>query len=142
MNVAKELKNATTRYIEAKLRAYPFIEKDINNRRMELMNPWTPSDENIGGGKSNVNVSQTEVKATRLATDPKLLSLIQEREAIERALQTSTEDERQIIELNYFDEPRKYTMDGVAIQMNVSRATIFRIKGRVIKRVGEALKIA
>lgn len=142
MNVAKELKNATTRYIEAKLRAYPFIESEINNRRIELMDPWTPSDENIGGGKSNMNVSQTEVKATRLATDPRLLLLNQEREAIERVLQTSTEEERQFIELNYFDEPRKYTMDGVAIQMNVSRATIFRIKGRVIKRVGEALRIA
>ena len=41
----------------------------------------------------------------------------------------------------YFDKPRKYTVDGVIDRLNVSRATFFRLKKRVLCNLADELGI-
>ena|SRR5699024_1453695 len=137
MNVTKELRNATTRYIEAELRAFPDIERKITALRSELMNPWKPSDENFGGGKSNVNVSQTEVKATRLATDERLARLQDTQNKITRVYNRQPDLSKQFIEEFYFKNPRKFTMTGIADKLNVGERTVYRLKKKVLEDVAE-----
>ena len=43
----------TTEQLEDMLRDYPNLNERIKNRVAEIRNPYSPADENIGGGRSN-----------------------------------------------------------------------------------------
>ena len=47
------LRKSTQRYLESELSNYRHIDKDIQRVREEVLNPWQPTDTNIGGDKSN-----------------------------------------------------------------------------------------
>lgn len=131
----KQLKN----YLESELHAYTHIDKRITEIRQELMNPWKEQDENIGGGRSNQNVSQTEVKATRLVTDKRLKKLEEMKQAISTVYEESNVIDRKLMEHFYFTKPRKLTMQGVAQKICVSPATAYRAQKKIIERLADEL---
>lgn len=132
---------ATYKYIEKNLFAYPDMDKRITQVRNEVMNPWNPEDENIGGGQSNLPGSPTERQASLLLKDKRLQKLEEMKQAIAKVYDNANVIDRKLMELYFFTRPRKLTMDGVADNICVSRATAYRSKKYIIKKVSEELGI-
>lgn len=135
------MRKSTINYLESELIQYNSTQKRMNDLREEIQYPWQEHDENIGGGQSNTISSTTERRATRLVTDKRLAHMERVSEAITNVYDNAAQVERDLMDLMYFDKPRKYTVDGVIDKLNVSRATFFRLKKRVLCNLADELGI-
>ncbi|MBF7022496.1 DUF1492 domain-containing protein [Staphylococcus kloosii] len=135
------MRKSTINYLESELIQYNSTQKRMNDLREEIQYPWQEHDENIGGGQSNTISSTTERRATRLVTDKRLAHMERVSEAITNVYDNAAQVERDLMDLMYFDKPRKYTVDGVIDRLNVSRATFFRLKKRVLCNLADELGI-
>jgi RinA family phage transcriptional activator len=135
------MRKSTINYLESELIQYNSTQKRMDDLREEIQYPWQEHDENIGGGQSNTISSTTERRATRLVTDRRLAHMERVSEAITNVYDNAQPVERDLMDLMYFDKPRKYTVDGVIDKLNVSRATFFRLKKRVLCNLADELGI-
>jgi RinA family phage transcriptional activator len=135
------MRKSTINYLESELIQYNSTQKRMDDLREEIQYPWQEHDENIGGGQSNSISSTTERRATRLVTDKRLAHMERVSEAITNVYDNAAQVERDLMDLMYFDKPRKYTVDGVIDRLNVSRATFFRLKKRVLCNLADELGI-
>lgn len=135
------MRKSTINYLESELIQYNSTQKRMDDLREEIQYPWQEHDDNIGGGQSNTISSTTERRATRLVTDKRLAHMERVSEAITNVYDNAAQVERDLMDLMYFDKPRKYTVDGVIDRLNVSRATFFRLKKRVLCNLADELGI-
>lgn len=135
------MRNSTKKYLEDELFSYPKMDQYINSLREEIINPWRETDENIGGGKSNIISSTVEVKAIRLVNDKRLNRMREVKQAIETIYRESSIEEKDLLEIYYFKSPRTLTIDGVAQELSVSRRTVFRLRSRLLNRFADELGI-
>lgn len=66
------------------LKLYNTVNKQIIDRTIELLNPYSISDENIGGGKSGLISNPTESAAILLCEDELLTALYLVENGVER----------------------------------------------------------
>lgn len=135
------MRKSTINYLESELIQYNSTQKRMEDLKEEIQYPWQETDTNIGGGKSNTISSTTERQATRLITDKRLAHMHRLSDAITNVYTNGQPIERELMDLLYFDKPRKYTVDGVIDRLNVSRATFFRLKKRVLCNLADELGI-
>lgn len=133
------MRKSTINYLEAELRDYPNYSKHLAELRDEILNPWKPEEENIGGGKSNLPTSTIERDVTRLTTDKRLLQLERMTNAIERVFHGSTDTQQEFIKLYYFQKQRKYTVLGIADNLCISKTVLYEYKKDVLKRLADEL---
>ena len=134
--------SGTFKQIEIILQEYPRYEGYINRREEELLNPYTPTDTNIGGGKSNRTSDTTAVKAITLADDRILQRIRFQYQAVKRTYESADEITQDIIEEYYFKQPRTKTWDGIALQVNSSKRTCFRIRKAFFSKLADELGLA
>ena len=134
--------SGTFKQIEIILQEYPRYEGYINRREEELLNPYTPTDTNIGGGKSNRTSDTTAVKAITLADDRVLNRLRFQYEAVKRTYEQADEITQEIIEEYYFKQPRTKTWDGIALQVHTSKRSCFRIRKAFFSKLADELGLA
>ena len=132
----------TFKQIEIILQEYPRYEAYIKRREEELLNPYTPEDTNIGGGKSNRTSDTTAVKAITLADDRVLNRLRFQYEAVKRTYEQADEVTQEIIEEYYFKQPRTKTWDGIALQVHTSKRSCFRIRKAFFSKLADELGLA
>ncbi|MBU3873848.1 transcriptional regulator [Staphylococcus coagulans] len=135
------LRKSTVNYLESELRNYPYIDKDINRVREEVLHPWSPVDENIGGGRSNKNVSVTEVSATRVVNDRRLAQLTRLKVSIEVVYNMTTDEGRKLMDLYYFAKPRKLNLTGVADEIFISKSTAYDLRKGILEMLADELGI-
>lgn len=133
------LRKSTINYLESELRNYPYIDKDINRVREEVLHPWQPTDENIGGGRSGGNVSVTEIKATRVVNDKRLAQLVRVKVAVEIVYNNTTDEGRKLMDLYYFTKPRKLNLTGVADNIHISKSTAYDLRKGILKMLADEL---
>lgn len=133
------MRKSTINYLESELRDYPNYERHVRQLRDEILNPWIETDENIGGGKSNLPSSTVERGVTRLTTDKRLLQLDRMMNAIKKVYNESTEAQQEFIQLYYFQKQRKYTVLGIADNLCISKTVLYEYKKDVLKRLADEL---
>ena len=134
--------SGTFKQIEIILSEYPRYEGYINRREEELLNPYTPTDTNMGGGKSNRTSDTTAVKAITLADDRILQRIRFQYQAVKRTYEQADEITQDIIEEYYFKQPRTKTWDGIALQVHTSKRSCFRIRKAFFSRLADELGCA
>ena len=134
--------SGTFKQIEIILQEYPRYEEYIKRREEELLNPYTPQDTNQGGGKSNRTSDTTAVKAITLADDRILQRIKFQHQAVKRTYESADEITQDIIEEYYFKQPRTKTWDGIALQVNSSKRTCFRIRKAFFSKLADELGLA
>ena len=134
--------SGTFKQIEIILTEYPRYEGYINRREEELLNPYTPTDTNIGGGKSNRTSDTTAVKAITLADDRILQRIRFQYRAVKRTYDSADEVTQEIIDEYYFKQPRTKTWDGIALQVHTSKRSCFRIRRAFFSRLADELGFA
>ena len=129
----------TYKFIEQTLYDFNDIDKHIEKRIEALKYPVIHTDENIGGGKANTISRPTERLAITLADDLMLSNLKDIKQTVETVLDNLEEKPREVIELYYIDQPRKYTWVGVAEQTKYSERQCRNIRDAVFEEIAKKL---
>lgn len=129
----------TFKFIEQTLYDFNDIDKHINKRIEALKYPVVHTDENIGGGKGNRVSNPTERLAITIADDLMLSNLKNIKQVVEAVLDRLEEKPREVIELYYIDQPRKYTWVGVAEKTNYSERQCRNIRNAVFEEIAKKL---
>ncbi|MDN7234164.1 transcriptional regulator [Staphylococcus haemolyticus] len=135
------LRRSTQIYLESELSNYKYIDKDIARVREEVLNPWQPTDTNVGGEHVHSNISVTEIKATRVVNDRRLSQLARMKSAIEVVYHSSTPEVQKLMELYYFKKPRTLNLTGVAQEICVSKSTAYDLRKDLLTRLADELGI-
>ncbi|OEK70184.1 hypothetical protein AST01_04450 [Staphylococcus equorum] len=135
------MRKSTINYLEEELKQYNSTQKRMECLKEEIQYPWQEQDTNIGGGKSNIITSTTEKQATRLITDKRLAHMHRVSVAITTVYEHAQPVERDLMDLLYFDKPRRYTVEGIIDKLPISRATFFRLKKRILYNLADELGI-
>lgn len=135
------LRESTKRYLESELHNYNFIDKDIQRVREEVLNPWSPTDTNIGGEHVQNNASVTEIRAIRAVNDRRLSQLARMKSAIEVVYENSSRDTQKLMELYYFKKPRTLNLTGVAQEICVSKSTAYELRREILTKLADELGI-
>ncbi|KIX91463.1 transcriptional regulator [Staphylococcus microti] len=133
------LRKSTINYLESELRNYPYMDRDINRVREEVLHPWSPTDENIGGGKSTETISVTEIKATRVVNDRRLAQLTRLKVAIEAVYNETTDEGRKLMDLYYFTKPRTLNLTGVANELYISKTIAYDLRKGILSSLADQL---
>src|SRR5690606_30954074 len=139
MTTAIKLKKATFQHIESELYSYKDTLTEIEELRKDIIFTRQSDDENIGGGRSSLPSSPTERIGTRLATHKRLGNLEQIANAIEKVYTGLPEEYRQLVQLKYFTKPQRYTWDGLADKLHVSKRQAMRWRDEIIHTIAEVL---
>lgn len=130
------MKPSTFKHIEAELASFHETKKEIDKRREEIMNPTMT--EELVGGRTNEISDPTGRIATRLVMDKRLGELERIESSIARVLDKLEEKPGKLVHLAYWTRNKK-TWDGMAMELEVGRATLFRWRNEIIKAIGENL---
>ncbi|MCG1213942.1 transcriptional regulator [Staphylococcus epidermidis] len=135
------LRRSTQIYLESELSNYKYIDKDIARVREEVLNPWQPTDTNIGGEHVHSNISVTEIKATRVVNDRRLSQLARMKSAIDIVYQTSSKESQKLMDIYYFKKPRTLNLTGVAQEICVSKSNAYEMRKDILTRLADELGI-
>lgn len=135
----RKLKDATFKYIESELFAYKDTLKEIEKLRVEIMYGKDQTDENTGGGKSNIPGRPTERIATRLVTNKKLERMEKVTNAIAKVYSGLNSDCQKLVNLKYWTKRQTLSWQGIVDELHVSRKTAFNWKKLIIQAIADEL---
>ena len=129
------MRNATKNYIDQLLFDYPNIDEEINRVMEELKYPVKTHDENSHIPGSNLPSSNIENTVIRIVDSKRIRMLKNTKNRISNALDKMDELENEFIKHYYFAQPRIKTVQGIAIDMNVSDRTCYRLRASIRRKV-------
>ncbi|MBP2656206.1 MAG: phage transcriptional regulator, RinA family [Firmicutes bacterium] len=111
-------------YIEAELRDYYQTKADLLEAQNDIMLEGHIND---GSGIRGTSIYRpTEAKTMRLFTNKRIRRMQQVIEAIERVINMLPEEKHRLVELRYWQKSRKLTDEGIALELNCDRRTVYR----------------
>jgi RinA family phage transcriptional activator len=134
-----KLKKATFKHIESELYAYHDTLKEIDRLRKDIMFCNENIDENVGGGRSNLPSSPTERIGTALLTHRRLQQLENIANAIRLAYERVPDEYKRLIQLKYWTKPQRYTWDGIADKLHISKRQAMRWRDEIVYAIAEVL---
>lgn len=137
--ILSKLRRGTFKHIEAELYDYHETIKRIKERKEEILFSSSVDDNKGGANSARVPNSPTERIATMLVMDKRLRELERITEAIETVYQSLDTERKKLIRLKYWTKPQTLTWEGIALKLNVSRATVFRWREEVVNAIAEKL---
>lgn len=134
-----KLRRGTFKHIEAELYDYHETIKRIKERKEEILFSSSVEENKGGANSARVPNSPTERIATMLVMDKRLRELERITEAIETVYQSLDVERKKLIRLKYWTKPQTLTWEGIALKLNVSRATVFRWREEIVNAIAEKL---
>ena len=127
--------------IETKVYNYKKIKREIKMLELDIIDSGDRSADEIGSGKNSVRTitDMTAIKANTLIEDRRLSRMKQDTKAIESVFNSLLEEKQDLISFYYWEHPNKYTWEGVAGELNTSRATCIRWRNQFIKQVAKVM---
>lgn len=134
------MRKGTFNFIEQILLDYKYIDQHIEERFKILCYPVVlEEDENIGGSRGSKISNPTQQLAITISDDVFIAHLRRNKLAITKVLKKLDPKAKKVIELYYFDVPRKYTWVGVAKQCNYSEKQCRNIRNYVFEQIAKEL---
>jgi RinA family phage transcriptional activator len=130
MAIRREIKA----YIEAELRDYNDTLRAIGEDRNELLHE-SPAHDSIGGSSYDIG-NPTQARVIKIMTNKRIRRMEQTCLAIEKVLNRLPEDKYKLIELRYWTKPQTLTDEGIAREIGIDRATLYRWADGIIKAIG------
>lgn len=134
-----KMRRDTYRYIESEIRMYKETKREWERRRAELLTDRHEPDDAQSSSKPNVISNPTERYALRLVADRRLTKLQTVIEAVENVYESSSEDHKRFIEMNYWQKPREKTIDGIAIELKMSVRNLYRLRNEIVYSVAKLM---
>ena len=141
-----KLRREIRAYIEAELRDYHQTKIDLVEAKEDIMLEG-PLLSEVNTGSETYKISRpTEDKTLRLVTNKRIKRMEQIIRAIETVVNSLPEEKYRLVELRYWSKPRTLTDDGIALEINCDRRTIYRwldgILMSIAAEMGECHKVA
>lgn len=130
MRIRRELKA----YIEAELRDYNDTIRSIGEEKNDLILATAVHDNN--GGTSYDIGNPTESKVMQLITNKRIRHMEETCRAIGNVVDGLNEEKYKLIELRYWKKPKMLTDAGIAQQINIDRATLYRWVDEILIMLG------
>ncbi len=137
--ISQKLKSATFKHIESELFNYHQTVKLLSQRKEELLHGSTQSDENIGGGKSNIPGDPTARKAIAIVVDKRIEHLENIVNAISYIISLLPPEKLEFIRVRYWTHPQTLTWDGISLHMNYGRSTLFNWREEIVTAIANHL---
>jgi RinA family phage transcriptional activator len=136
-------KKITFKHAEAEWYNYHNTLKEIARLRESIMNPFDddPEDPTIVKGANSVRIpgDPTQRLATRLTTHKQLEHLTEVAQAIEQVYNALPDNYKELARLKYWSKNSKLTWDGIAMRLDIGRATAIRRRNDIIQATIELL---
>jgi len=139
MAVAFKISKGAFKHVESELYCYHDTLKEIDRLRKDIMFCNENIDENVGGGRSNLPSSPTERIGTTLLTHRRLQQLETIANAIRLVYERVPDEYKRLIQLKYWTKPQRYTWDGIADQLHISKRQAMRWRDEVVYAIAEVL---
>lgn len=133
------MRKGTYSFIEQTLLDYNEIDKHIKKRVEELTYPVSVPDDNIGGSSSGRLSNPTERLAVTIMDDILISNLKHTKYIVDDVLEGLEPKAREVIQLYYIDNPRKYTWSGIAGETNFSESYCRKIRNAVFEQIAKKL---
>lgn len=134
-----KIRKASFQHVEAELHAYPYHKREIERLRLEILHPYQPIDEAIGGGKGNMPGDPTGKTAIMLASHSKLIHLERIADAIDQVHSKLPEVKQEFIRVKYWTNPQTLTTVGICDKLGVSDKTFRRWRQQIVGNVADIL---
>ncbi len=131
-----KLKNGSFKHVESELYHYHETKREIEQLKSDILHGTRPTDENVGGGRSNLPGSPTENKAIAMVANRQIMQLENIIQAIDDVVNQLPSDKRKLVELKYWTRPQMLTWDGIALNLCVSRRTVERWRADIVNQIG------
>lgn len=130
---------STFKKMEDEWRNYHLTVTDIYLLREEIKNPTKETDENTGGGQSNIMGSPTESMGLQLATNKQLAYMTDIVQVIERVYNGLPNDYKKLVRLRYWSPNNERQWIGIAAELGVSDRQAIRWRNEIIQASIEVL---
>jgi RinA family phage transcriptional activator len=114
-------------YVEAELRDYHQTRKDLVEAKEDIALSG-PVLNNLGivvGAKTNQVGRPTEAKTIAILTNKRIKRMEQVIRAIEVVTGELPEEKTKLVQLKYWQRPRRLTDAGIAMELNIGRRTVY-----------------
>lgn len=114
-------------FIEAELRDYHKTKKDLEEAKEDIASEGIiPTMSHAQSGPTYKINRATESKAMKLVTNKRIKRMEDVINAIDIVLGELPEDRIELIELKYWQRPRKLTDAGIWTRLSIDRSTFYR----------------
>lgn len=129
-------------FIAETLREYPFYDNEIALIESEIRNVPREIDENVGGGKSSIVITDEPIinMMDKIAADKTIANIKHNQLIIQRAWASADDLTRLILNRLYFDQDEKPTTTALAKECHVDQRTISRKRTAFFEQISESLK--
>lgn len=134
-----KMRRDTYRYIESEIRMFNETKKEYERRRAELLTDKNEPDDAQSSSKPNVISNPTERYAVRLVSDRRLAKLLVVISAVEDVYGASSDVHKRFIEMNYWQKPREKTIEGIAVELNMSVRNLYRLRNEIVYSVAKLM---
>ncbi|NVO88930.1 hypothetical protein HWN39_10615 [Lactobacillus rhamnosus] len=132
----EELSKDDLKTLDNEFQKYQHINHDTAVAILEIDNPWQPSDENIGGGRST-KISRPQQQMMEAREHSKRLQYLWELKAdCERAIKRMDNEQLQIYHLRY-QSTNYYDWDTVGDLMGYAHSAIYRKRYAMLHLLAE-----
>lgn len=108
------------------------LKKQLRYREWELLENKN-TDENIGGGKSNIISDTTANKAIILTTDERYQFLSKTISAVEKVYAALNEEMKEFADMRYRSKESNYLeWEDIAYELGVSKAKAFKMRNKLL----------
>lgn len=136
MQTEKHVRAATFKHVESELYNFHRTVHQLKLRREELLHgSANQTDENVGGGRSNLPSSPTERRAIAMIADKRLSHLEEIVSTIEYIINQLPPDKLAFVRLKYWTHPQTLTWDGLALKLNCSRSALFKWRAEIVTAI-------
>ncbi|WP_270235280.1 hypothetical protein [Lacticaseibacillus suilingensis] len=87
--------------MDEKFEEYQQVSHLLSAREYELRHPWTPTDANVGGGKSTMTADGEQRTLEAISQDPRMIYLTRLKNAGDAVVGRMTKDQKQVYEARY-----------------------------------------
>ena len=138
MNPTK-LRNGAFKHVESELYHYHETLREIALLRQEIIYGSSETDDNIGGGKSNLPGDPTAKKGIALATNRRIENLERIVQVIQYVFSQLTDEKKQLVQIKYWTKPQTLTWHGIALKLNVGERTARRWREEIVEEFASLL---
>lgn len=126
-------------YVEAELRYYHRSKQDLEDLTEKIVDAGGESNDINRTIRGSGTSDSTGNKAMKLITNKRIRILEDTINAIEVVLGELDEHKYKLVELKYFKRPKTLTDEGIAQELNIDRATLYRWQKGILMAIAEEM---
>jgi RinA family phage transcriptional activator len=135
-----KIRKGAFQHVESELYAYHETCRELIRLKNEILHGGsTASDENVGGGRSNIPGDPTARTATLLVAHRDIEHMQHIIDAISRIYDGLPKDKQKLIRMKYWTKPQTLTWDGIAAELKCGRATALRWRDEIVVTIARRL---